>query len=103
MPPEGSRKSRRTRTFLGAKLVFQDFSRFVLCTVRDRSETGVRLELPVTQPVPTKFYLLLTKQRLAYEAQTLWRVGISMGVKLLSELDLNSPTIPKSLKSLLDG
>jgi hypothetical protein len=90
-----ARRSRRIRTFVGGKIVFRDGSVSFSCVVRDCSEHGAKIAIDASQPIPKRFYLITTKHRLAYDAEVVWRVGGSAGVKFHQVLDLVSITDPE--------
>jgi hypothetical protein len=98
------RRSARRRTFLGGKIVSCDAETAIHCTIRNRSETGARLEVAVPQIVPQRFYLLVPKERLAYEASYVWRTGSQLGVRLLHAVDLASldAAMAGSLRALFE-
>ena len=104
MPSGENRLAGRQRTFLGAKIVYHDAATVILCTIRNRSEDGARIEVAASQSVPRRFYLLIPKDKLAYEAEYVWRSGSQVGVRLLGAIDLNSPDLPRAhvLRDLLE-
>ena len=80
---EERRRSGRSRTLLGATIIFHDGSGTVPCVVRNRTENGTQLEIAGDQLVPKQFYLLTAKDNLVYEAELIWkkanRIGVAVG------------------------
>jgi hypothetical protein len=54
---DSKRGSPRQRVLKGGKIVFAGGSFSVDCTIRNLSETGARLQIPTTGPIPDRFHL----------------------------------------------
>lgn len=89
------RRSPRVRTFLDAKIVFRDATYSVGCIVRDMSEAGARIELPVSVLIPKRFFLLTPKKPVAFDAEIVWRLDCLVGLKIQSELQLTNCRDPQ--------
>lgn len=80
---EERRRSGRSRTLLGARIIFRDGTGVVPCVVRNRTESGTQLEIPANQLVPKRFYLVTAKDNQVYEAELVWkkanRIGVAIG------------------------
>ena len=50
------------------------------CTIRDLSETGARLGAPMHTQIPSDFYLINIRDRVAYHAKVVWRNANNIGV-----------------------
>ena len=92
--PAEPRQSQRVRTFLGGKLVLRDGSATISCTIRNRSRTGAKIEIAAAQPIPLRFYLLIPKDRLAFDAETMWRRGNLAGLRLHHIVDTAASSEP---------
>lgn len=84
------RKRARRRAILAGYLMFDD-GRSTSCRIVDLSETGARVRLPTTLPLPEKFWLLNTSEWLAHEVKLAWRSHAEAGLHLLSRRDLREP------------
>lgn len=80
---EERRGSGRSRTLLGATVIFRDGTATVPCVVRNRTANGAQLEIPANQLIPKRFYLVTAKDNKVYEAELVWkrtnRIGIAIG------------------------
>lgn len=80
---EERRRSGRSRTLLGATIIFRDGTATVPCLVRNRTENGTQLEIPANQLIPKRFYLVTAKDGQVYEAELVWkkanRIGVAIG------------------------
>ena len=88
------RQAPRQRTFLGGKVILRDGSGASNCMIRNRSQTGAKIEITATQPVPKRFYLLISKEKLVYDAEVAWREGNLVGLKLLELVNFADSTDP---------
>lgn len=76
------RRPKRRKSVLTAGIVASADGTFNLnCTIRDLSESGARLAMPRNAKLPASFYLIDVRERLAYEAATIWNNGTEAGVK----------------------
>ena len=81
----------RSRTLLGAKIVFRDGSCSFGCTVRNMTDGGARIAVAPDQLIPARFYLITSKHETAFDAEAVWRRGALLGVKFHGRLDLSAP------------
>ncbi|MGE5267088.1 MAG: hypothetical protein ACM3L9_06955 [Deltaproteobacteria bacterium] len=91
-PPEpNARWAKRSPARLGAQICHSSLSTPLMCTVRDTSSTGARLEI-VTQRggnisrdrVPDQFTLFMPADRLEVDCEVMWRQGHLAGVRYTS-------------------
>ena len=80
-PEPDMRRSARVRTFVGAKIVFHEGAYTYDCTVRDMSEGGARIEIPEARMFPRRFFLLTSKEEIAYDCELVWRTRMMAGIK----------------------
>ncbi len=86
-----ARWARRTTSRLGAQIMHQSVPTPIICTIRDTSSTGARLELSVQrggsmtrERIPEQFTLFMPADRLEIECQVMWRQGPQIGVRYAS-------------------
>lgn len=86
-----ARWARRTPARLGAQILEPSLVSPILCTIRDTSSTGARLEVQVQRGgnisrdrVPDQFKLFMPADRLEVDCQVMWRQGVMMGVRYTS-------------------
>jgi hypothetical protein len=95
--PRGAAEARqapRQRTFLGGRVILRDCSAAINCMIRSRSRTGARIEIAASQPVPKRFYLLVSREKLVYDAELAWREGNLAGLKLIELINFADSTDP---------
>ncbi len=85
------RWARRTPTRLGAQILHSSLISPILCTIRDTSSTGARLETVAQRGgnisrdrVPDQFTLFMPADRLEVDCEVMWRQGLLMGVRYTS-------------------
>jgi hypothetical protein len=71
-------------------IVSRDGAQSVSCTIRDLSFGGARIALPSDTILPAQFYLLTSRQAVAYEAHTAWRSTTQAGLKITAEHRLSA-------------
>ena len=88
-PPDHKerRHSGRSRTLIGATIVFRDGSGTVPCIVRNRTEQGTQLEIPEGQLIPRQFYLVTAKDHRVCEAELIWKKANRIGVAIGGRVD----------------
>lgn len=86
-PPQDSlmvpRTKLRKRVLWGGIIASTDGSKTLNCAIRDISDSGARLSVR-DQNVPAKFYLIHLRDRLGYDAKTVWKKGTEVGVEFES-------------------
>ncbi len=86
-----SRWAKRSPSRLGAQILHPNLVSPILCTIRDTSSTGARLEVAVTRggtisrdSVPERFTLFMPSDRLEVDCEVAWRQGLVFGVRYVS-------------------
>jgi len=64
------------------------------CTIRDLSETGAKIVAAKGAQLPSHFYLINVRDRVAYEAQLVRSDALAAGVVFKKTLPLSSLTDP---------
>jgi hypothetical protein len=75
------RSSKRHRTFLDGRIIFNNRCSVINCTVRDVSDTGARVAFGHIILIPTEFELEIPKKGLFVWARVMWSNGKEHGVK----------------------
>lgn len=60
--------------------------------VRDLSETGARLRIASSLPLPKVFRLILAREGRCHEVEVVWRRGQEIGVAFIGTVDLSDAT-----------
>lgn len=85
-----NRWARRTSTRIGAQIIHESLAQPMLCTVRDTSSTGARLEIANSRGgisrdrAPDRFTLVMPADRTMVECTVAWRRGNLIGVRYTS-------------------
>jgi len=87
------RPKRRKRVLLGGIVVSADGSHSFNCSIRDVSETGGRILLN-GQQIPSQFYLIEVRDRVAHEAKVIWENEKEVGVLFKNTFRLADITDP---------
>ena len=78
---DNKRGSTRQRVLKSGKIIFAGGSFSVDCTIRNSSEAGARLQVPLTVAIPDKFILVDGHSRTRREATVVWRKNALIGVR----------------------
>ena len=92
------RNSRRTRSLLNGRIIFNNRSSVIDCTIRDVSETGARIVFAHPVQIPPGFELDIPKRGPAVRARVIWSNGNEHGVSFVDRLG-PSPVSSPSDKS----
>jgi hypothetical protein len=77
------RTQERKRALLGARIVFNNRSSVIDCTVRDLSEAGARLVLGHPLPLPSVFELEMPSKGQTRRCELRWAAGLACGVRFV--------------------
>lgn len=83
-PSPERRANARQRRLNGAKIVFNNNSSVIDCTVRDLSRTGARLLVASPLGIPDWFDLRIDRNGTLYPSKVAWRSGKQIGVSFLT-------------------
>jgi hypothetical protein len=75
------RSSKRSRTFLDGRIIFNNRSSVINCTVRDLSDAGARIVFGHAILIPTEFEFEIPRKGLSVWARVMWSNGREHGVK----------------------
>ena len=76
------RQTQRRQTMIGGKLMFGEMGKVVECFVRDLSESGARIALPMSTQLPPVFLLRLNTGE-HHRCRVKRRAGLEIGVQFL--------------------
>lgn len=93
------RWAKRKATSNTGNILFHGITVPYVCTVRDISSTGARLEMTRNKYnpdgaagfIPTSFTLVMPLDRTSVECQSMWRRGSFMGVRFLGAVETLPP------------
>jgi hypothetical protein len=81
---DNRRNSARNRSFIRGRIQFNNGQASFDCLVRDLSQTGARLAVTGSAPLPDVFELILPSRDARFRAQVRWRHADEIGVAFLS-------------------
>jgi hypothetical protein len=87
MDETDKRASNRRRTVLKARMLFNNRSSVLDCTVRDLSDTGAQLTLADVSALPPDFELEIPSKDVLVQARVMWSRGKNHGVKFVQASD----------------
>jgi hypothetical protein len=79
------RNDSRSRSFLGARIIFNGRNSTIDCLIRNISPTGARLLLDDNVVIPNEFELQIPKQDRSFQARLAWRRGGEFGVQFVED------------------
>ncbi len=84
---DNRRSNQRRRTILKGRILFNNRSSVLDCTIRDLSDTGAQLAFPDVSLLPLDFELEIPSKDLRISAQVVWSRGKNYGVRFIQERD----------------
>ena len=95
-----ARSAERVRSFLRARITFNNGNTTVDCTVRNISATGAKIELSSAVAVPTEFDLDVPQKGRVFRARMMWRDTEYAGIQFI-EGDKPAETTDHRVERLL--
>ena len=78
---DNKRGSPRQRVLKSGRIVFANGAFSVDCSIRNISETGARLQVPLTVSIPDHFTLVDSHGGTRHFAKVVWRKGDLLGIR----------------------
>ena len=78
-----ARGDERVRSFLRARILFNNNSSTIECTIKNISSSGAKIELSSGLSVPNEFDLDVPQKGRVYRARLMWRDSASLGVRFV--------------------
>jgi hypothetical protein len=75
------RSSRRQRVLKSGKIIYNNGSIVIDCTIRNISETGAQLQIPTSVGIPDRFDFSETMGGTRRPVMVLWRKGDRIGIR----------------------
>lgn len=95
LPPLAERRpQRRRRVLLPGILTYGDGSISYVCTIRNVSDQGARIQLEKEALFPTEVLLIHVNERVAYRGKVIWNGGGDVGLTFFSKLSLATLSDP---------
>jgi len=94
-PPLAERRPKpRKRVLFGGRVTYSDGAKHFDCSIRDLSESGARISLKPGVPIPSRVYLIETRNRMVHESSVVWNNGREAGLRFLKSFPLSAITDP---------
>lgn len=91
------RRSARSRTFIGGKVIFNQRQSTLDCTVRNLSDDGALLVFPDSVTLPDLFELYFPLKRESRLVRSRWRDGDRIGVAFAASAQLDAAPVQLDL------
>ena len=80
-----ARRSERIRSFLRARIIFNNGASTFECTIKNISLHGAKIDIAHSMSVPSEFDLEVPQRGRTYRAKMMWRAADSVGVEFLEQ------------------
>lgn len=92
------RKNERVRSFLRARIVFNNQNTTIECIVKNISRSGAKIQLDNSLSLPTHFDLDIPQRGKTYRSRMVWRDADALGVSFIEVApDVAAPAEPRDL------
>jgi hypothetical protein len=75
------RDSERHKALKGGRIVFNNLASSIDCIIRDRSESGARLDVDTVLGIPDRFELVFSDGSRPRQCRIRWKTGHALGVR----------------------
>ena len=79
------RKADRVRTFLRARIVFNNQNSTIDCTIKNISASGAKIEISNSTTIPGEFNLEIPARGQLLRARIMWRDADAIGVQFIEK------------------
>lgn len=93
------RRSERVRSFLRARILFNNGASTIDCTVKNISQHGAKIAIAHSLSLPAEFDLEVPQRARTYRARMMWRAADSIGVEFI-EAGASSDTAQANIQRL---
>ena len=80
-----ARRAERVRSFLRARIVFNNNNTSIECTIKNFSAGGAKIELGNTMSIPETFDLEIPQKGRRHRAKLSWRNETAIGVEFIDD------------------
>ena len=93
----------RRRMLKSAVASYSDQSISMEVLLRDMSDTGVKIKLKENDVLPDNFHLYIELDGINVECEVVWRRGLEIGAKFISEVQVKAPLRSQTVVSTRVG
>ena len=96
-----TRRADRVRSFLRARILFNNGASTIDCVIKNISQTGAKIDIVSTMSVPSEFDLEVPQRGRTYRCRMVWRTAESIGVTFADDtaVEDNSEIKMRALES----
>ncbi len=80
-----ARRAERVRSFLRARIIFNNHSTTIDCVIKNISRAGAKIELGNSMSIPETFDLEVPQKGRSFRARLSWRNETSIGVEFVED------------------
>lgn len=80
-----ARRAERVRSFLRARIAFNNGSTTIECTIKNISANGAKIEIGNTMSIPETFDLEIPQKGRTHRARLSWRNDTAIGVEFIGD------------------
>ena len=80
-----ARRAERIRSFLRARIVYNNQNSTIECTIKNISPFGAKIELGNAMSIPDSFDLEIPQKGRSYRARLTWRSESAIGVEFIDD------------------
>ena len=80
-----ARRAERVRSFLKARIVFNNHNTTIECTIKNISTSGAKIEIGNAMSIPETFDLEIPQKGRSHRARLSWRNATAIGVEFIDE------------------
>ena len=80
-----ARQAERIRSFLRARIIYNNQNSTIECTVKNISSAGAKIELGNAMSIPDAFDLEIPQKGRTYRARLTWRDATAIGVRFVED------------------
>ena len=100
---EQDNRVQRRRMLKSAVASYNDQAISMEVLLRDMSDTGVKLKLKENDVLPDRFHLYVEIDGINVECEAVWRRGLEIGAKFVSEVEVKVPLRSQTVIPTLTG
>ena len=95
-----ARRSERVRSFLRARIIFNNHNSTIDCTIKNFSPQGAKIAIANTMSIPDSFDLEVPQKGRTYRARMTWRDETAIGVEFVEDSSTSLETPQAKIERL---
>ena len=95
-----ARRAERIRSFLRARIVYNNHSSTIECMVKNISPFGAKIQLGNSTSIPNSFDLEIPQKGRTYRARLAWRTETAIGVEFVDDEPAHRDASPGKVERL---